>query len=161
MDLASLILLAVLIMLLGLLGTLIPGVPGVPLIWLVLVGFVLFDKFQHLSFLSFLFLTLLAGIGTSAELWGTQLFVRATGGSGWTATIGSCLAVIGLVFFTLPIALLIALAGVFGIEWRRRRDAVRAGLSSAGWLIGWALSLVVEVTTAIAIILLFVFWVAS
>ncbi len=43
---------------------------------------------------------------------------------------------IGLIFFTLPTAVLIALAGVFGVEWRRGRDPMRAGLSSVGWLIG-------------------------
>ncbi len=161
MDLAAVVLLVVIVMLLGLAGTLVPGLPGFPLIWLALAGFVVFDRFQHLPVLNFLFLTLLAGIGTSVELWATQLFVRATGGSGLAATVGSCLTVIGLIFFTLPAALLIAVVSVFGIEWRRRRDAVRAALSGVGWLTGWVLSLIVEVAMASAIILLFVQWVTT
>ncbi len=158
MDFASVVVVVIVVMLIGLAGTLIPGLPGFPLIWLGLVGFVLFDRFQHLPLLNFLSLTVLAAAGTSVELWATQLFVRATGGSGRAATVGSCLTVLGLIFFTLPTALLIAVVSVFGIEWRRRKDAPRAVLSSAGWLVGWAVSLVVEVALAAAIILLFVYW---
>ncbi len=161
MSLASLVVLTLVVMLVGLLGTLVPGIPGIPLIWLALAGFEVFDRFQHLSIPAFLLLTAVALVGTTAEVWGTRLFVHATGGSGWTAAAGSCLAVIGLLFFTLPMALVIALAGVFGLEWRRRKSACGAALSSAGWLAGWALSLVVQLTTAIVIILLFVQWVAG
>ncbi len=161
MSLASVIVLVVIVMLIGLAGTLVPGIPGFPLIWLALAGFVLFDRFQHLPVLNFLSLTLLAAIGTSVELWATQLFVRATGGTGRSATVGSCLTAIGLIFFTLPTALLIALVSVFGIEWRRRRDSVGAALSSASWLLGWVLSLVVQAAMAIAIIILFVQWVTT
>ncbi len=158
MDFTSAVVVVIVVMLVGLLGTLVPGIPGFPLIWLGLVGFVLFDRFQHLPLLNFLVLTLLAVAETSVELWATQLFVRATGGSGRAATVGSCLTALGLLFFTLPTALLIAILSVFGLEWRRRRDAPRAVLSSAGWLAGWAVSLVVEVALAAAIILLFVYW---
>jgi uncharacterized protein YqgC (DUF456 family) len=159
MDYASILAIALIVMLIGLLGTLLPGIPGVPLIWLALTGFAVLDRFQHFSLLQFLFLTMIAGIGSSAEWWGTQIFIRAGGGSTWSAVAGTCLMAIGLFFFTLPTAVLIALAGVFGVEWRRGRDPMRAGLSSVGWLIGWVLSLIVEVAMAIVIILLFVQWV--
>ncbi len=143
-------------MLVGLVGTIVPGIPGVPLVWVALTGFAILDRFQHLELINFLFLTGLAAIGTGAEVWGTQLFVRAGGGSGWSAFAGTCLTAIGLVFFTLPVALILALAGVFGIEWRRRRDVKGAALSSAGWMIGWVLSLAVEFSIAGVIILLFI-----
>jgi uncharacterized protein len=160
-DLATLTVLVLVVMLIGLVLALVPGLPGVALIWLALLAFVLLDRFEHLSLLRFAFLTLLSIVGSTAELWGTNLLVHATGGSRWTAMLGSCLAFIGLVFFTLPIALLLALAAVFGVEWRRRRDALGAGLSSAGWLAGWGLAFIVEIAAAIAIILLFAQGVAT
>ena len=116
MDLASVFVIALVVMVIGLLGTIVPGIPGVPLIWLAVAGYVVFDRFQHLGVIAFVILSVLAVIGTGVEIWTTQAAVRATGGSGWSAFAGTCLAVIGLIFFTVPVAILIALAGVFGIE---------------------------------------------
>ncbi len=147
---------ALLVMLIGLFGSLAPGIPGVPLVWLALAAYGVLDGFQHLTLLRFAALTVLCLISAGAEFWGTQLLAKAGGASGWSALAGSCLAVLGLIFLTLPMALLLALAGVFGLEWRRRADARRAALSSAGWLVGWVLSIVVEFGTALAVILLFI-----
>ncbi len=147
---------ALIVMLIGLFGSLAPGIPGVPLVWLALAVYGALDGFHHLTLLRFAVLTVLCIISASAEFWGSQLLARAGGASGWSAFAGTCLAVLGLIFLTLPMALLLALAGVFGLEWRRRADAKRAALSSAGWLIGWLVSTVVEFGTALAVILLFI-----
>jgi len=156
MDLASAFVIALLVMLIGLLGTIVPGVPGVPLIWLAVVGYVVFDRFQHLGVIAFLVLSGLAVIGTTVEIWTTQAAVRATGGSGWSAAAGTCLAVIGLIFFTVPIALVLALAGVFGIEWKRQSNPKRAGLGSAAWFTGWVISTALQFVIALAMVLIFV-----
>jgi uncharacterized protein YqgC (DUF456 family) len=153
MDTAALFLIAVLVMLIGLLGTVVPGVPGIPLVWVGALGFAMGDRFQHLPLNVFLVLTLLAMVGTSAGLWATNLFARAGGASGCSALLGTCLAALGLIFFTLPIALLLALAGVFGIEWRRRGEAKRAAIGSAGWLLGWGLATLLEFFIALAMVL--------
>ncbi len=161
MPYESVVIVVVVVMLVGLVGTLLPGIPGIPLIWLALAGFIVVDRFQHLSFLRFLLFTVIAIIGSGAEMWSTQALTRVSGGSGWSAMAGTCLTVIGLIVFTLPTALLLALAGVFGLEWRRRKHAGRAAVSSVGWLIGWALSVVLEFSTAVVLILLFVQTVAT
>ncbi len=143
-------------MIVGLIGTLLPGIPGVPLVWLAAGVYGILDGFHHLSLLTFLVLTILTLIGASAELLGTQLMARAGGASGWSAFAGSCLAALGLIFFTLPAALLIALAGVFGLEWRRGKNPARAAVGSAGWLVGWVVATAIEFVTALLIVLLFV-----
>ena len=148
--------LALLVMLIGLIGTFVPGVPGVPLVWLAAAAFALLDRFHQLGLFSFLSITLLGIVGTTAGIWGSQLLARATGGSGRSAAAGTCLAALGLIFFTVPIALLLALAGVFGIEFKRRRDAKLATLSSAGWLVGWLLTAVIEFVIALVMIVIFV-----
>ncbi|MGE5138862.1 MAG: DUF456 family protein [Rudaea sp.] len=155
MDSSAYFFIALVVMLAGLLGTLFPGIPGVPLVWLGLVLFAVLDRLQHLSLPGLVVLTLIAAVGTTAGFWGTQLWTRAGGGSGCASMTGSCLLVLGLVFFTLPYALLLALLGVFGVEWRRRSSARLAALSSSAWLIGWLFSTIVEFVSALVIILLF------
>ena len=68
-------------MLLGLAGAFLPLVPGVPLVWLGAVGYGVLDGFRHLSIPAFLVLTALGAIGTTAELWATQIGARAGGAS--------------------------------------------------------------------------------
>ncbi len=148
--------LSLLLMLIGLLGTLVPGIPGVPLVWAGLVLFGILDRLQHLPLPTFLLLNFVAILGTSAGIWGTQLWTRKSGASGCSAMIGSCLLVLGLVFFTLPYALLLAVLGVFGLEWRRRSDAKRAAISSSAWLISWLFSTVIEFGSALVIVILFI-----
>lgn len=151
------------VMLLGLAGAFLPLIPGVPLVWLGAAGYGLLDGFRHLSFTAFLVLTLVGAIGTTAEVWATQIGARAGGASGWSAAAGSCLGGLAMLFFSLPIALLAALAGVFGVELLRtshsselRRDDVEAAArGSGGWLLGWAVSAVAQFAVSLFMILLF------
>ncbi len=156
MDTGSAFLLSLLIMIIGLLGTLVPGIPGVPLVWLGLILFAILDRLQHIPIPNFILLNLIAALGTTAGIWGTQLWTRKSGASGCSSIFGSCLLALGLIFFTLPVALLLAVAGVFSLEWRRRSDAKRAALSSSAWLVGWTCSTIVEFGSALVIVILFI-----
>jgi hypothetical protein len=142
-------------MLLGLAGAFLPIIPGVPLVWLGVAGYGLLDRFDHLSLPAFLVLTLLGAVGTTAELWATQFGTRAGGASGGSAVAGSCLGGLLMLFFGLPIALLGALAGVFGVEWWRRKDPRTAARGSGGWLLGWTLSAVAQFVISCFMILFF------
>lgn len=154
------------VMLLGLAGAFLPLIPGVPLVWLGATGYGLLDGFDHLSFSAFLILTLVGAIGTTAEMWATQIGARAGGASGWSAAAGSCLGGLAMLFFGLPLALLAALAGVFGVELLRtsrlsglgRGDVETAAQGAGGWLAGWALSAVAQFSVSLFMILLFL-WV--
>jgi uncharacterized protein YqgC (DUF456 family) len=143
------------VMLLGLAGSFLPLIPGVPLVWLGATGYGILDRFQHLSLSAFLVLTLLGAVGTTAEMWATQIGARAGGASGWSALAGSCLGGLALLFFSLPMALLAALAGVFGVELWRRGDVETAARGSSGWLAGWALSAVAQFSVSLFMILIF------
>jgi uncharacterized protein YqgC (DUF456 family) len=153
------------LMLLGLLGAFLPVLPGVPLVWLGATLYGLVDGFHHLSLPVFLLLTVLGAAGTTAELWATQIGARAGGASGWSAFAGSCLGGLAMLFLGLPLALLAALAGVFGIEFMRssrltpgeRRNLGVAARSSGGWLAGWVLSALAQFSVSVFMILIF-FW---
>jgi uncharacterized protein YqgC (DUF456 family) len=141
--------------LLGLVGAFVPLIPGVPLVWLGATIYALLDGFQHLSLPAFLVLTFLGAVGTTAELLATQIGTRAGGASGWSAAVGSCLAGLALFFFSLPMALLAALAAVFGVELWRRGDLETATRGSGGWLAGWLLSAVAQFAISMFMILFF------
>jgi len=143
------------VMLLGLAGAFVPLVPGVPLVWLGVTGYGLLDGFEHLGVPAWLVLTLLGIVGTTAEMWATQIGAQAGGASGWSALAGSCVGALAMLFFSLPLALLAALAGVFGIEWWRRGDLGTATRGSGGWLAGWALSAVAQFAISLFMILFF------
>jgi hypothetical protein len=143
------------LMLLGLAGAFLPVIPGVPLVWGAATLYGILDGFEHLSLPWFLALTLLGAIGTSAEVWASQIGTRAGGGSSWSALAGSCLGGLAALFFSLPLALLAALAAVFGLEMRRRGDVKLAARGSGGWLAGWALAAVTQFTLSLLMILLF------
>ena len=142
-------------MLLGMAGAFLPLIPGVPLVWLGATGYGLLDGFHRLSVPAFLVLTLLGAIGTTAEMWATQIGARAGGASGWSAAAGSCLGGLAILFFSLPMALLAALAGVFGLELWRQGDPKTALRGSGGWLAGWALSAVAQFSVSLFMILFF------
>ena len=143
------------VMLLGLGGAFLPFIPSVPLVWLGGAGYGFLDGFHRLSLPAFLAFTVIGAIGTTAEMWATQIGARAGGASGWSALAGSCLGGLAMLFFSLPLALLAALAGVFGVELWRRGDVDAAARGSGGWLAGWALSAVAQFSVALFMILFF------
>lgn len=152
------------VMLLGLAGAFLPIIPGIPLAWLGVAVYGFLDGFEHLTLPAFLFITLVASIGVTAEMWATQIGARAGGASGWSAALGSCLGMLAIFFLSLPLALLAAVAGVFGVELLRAyRTPERQGSGlgtaargSGGWLAGWALSAVAQFSISLFIVLFFV-----
>lgn len=150
-----------LVMLLGLAGSVLPVIPCVPTIWLGAAGYGLLDGFRHLSLPAFLILTLFGVVGATAELWATQLGARTGGASGCSALSGSCVGGLVLLFFSLPIAILAALASVFGLELLRGQETGQAARGAGGWLAGWALSAVVQFSIGLFMILFFLWQVLS
>ena len=78
------------LMLLGLAGSFLPVIPGIPLVWLGAAVYGILDGFNHLNLPVFLGMTVVAAIGATAEMWGSQVGARVGGASGWSALAGSC-----------------------------------------------------------------------
>ena len=148
--------LALIVMLVGVAGIFLPVVPGVALIWLAAVGYAVADGFAHLGPLALAALTLLGLLGVTAELWMSGLGGKVGGASWWSIAAGSLLGLLGLIFFSVPGAVIGAVLGVLGMEaWRREGDWREAVKASGGWLAGWLLSVVVQLLIGLAMIALF------
>ncbi len=126
------------VMVIGLAGIFLPGLPGLPLIWLAALVYALLDGFRTLDGWTLAALTVLAAVGSSAELAATQWGTRAGGGSRGTGLAALAGGLIGLLAG--PLGLLVgAPLAVLLFELVRQRRIGKALRSSAGWLIGWAL----------------------
>jgi uncharacterized protein YqgC (DUF456 family) len=62
---------------------------------------------------------------------------------------------VGLVFFSLPGGLVGAVLGVLLVELIRSDDGIRALKAGGGWLLGWLLSVVIQLSLGVAMVALF------
>jgi uncharacterized protein YqgC (DUF456 family) len=147
----------------GLIGVILPVVPGVGFIWLVILVYAIAERFATIDIISFIILTILGAIGVSADVWMSQAGAKAGGASPWSLLVGLLLgavgAIIGSIFFgvgAIPGAIIGAVAGVIIAEWHRHEDWNEAFKVGGGWLMGCALSGVVQFLVAILMIAIFV-----
>lgn len=150
-------------MAIGLVGILLPIIPGVGLIWLVALVYALCERFATIDPITFAALTLLAAVGVTTDLWVSQAGAKLGGASFRSMLIGLAGgvlgALIGAIFFgfgAVPGAIIGTLLGVVLSEWHQRQNWREAVESGGYWLLGCALSGVVQFLIALLMIGLFV-----
>ena len=153
---------ALVAMVLGLFGVLLPIFPDVVFIWVVILIYAIADGFASIGPLTFILLTALGLLGFSAEFWMSQAGAKASGASNWSILAGILLgalgAAVGFIFFgigAVPGAILGALAGLVVVEWYQRRDWNKTLKVVGGWLIGYILSIGVQLSICVLMILIF------
>jgi len=149
-------------MIIGLFGVLLPFFPDVVFIWFVILLYAVADGFTAIGPFTLAILTLLAGLGFTAEFWMSQAGAKVSGASNWSVLAGILLgalgALVGFVFFgigAVPGAIIGALAGLVLVEWYRRRDWNETFKVVGGWLVGYVLSIGVQLSIGILMILIF------
>ncbi len=154
---------ALVAMLFALAGVLVPLVPDIVLIWFVILIYAIAEGFAAIDPLTFAFLTFLAALGFSAEFWMTQAGAKVGGASTWSVLVGILLGAVGgiagLIFFgigAVPGAFVGALVGLVLAEWHRRRDWRGTLKVVGGWLAGYLLSVGVQLSVGVSMILIFV-----
>ena len=148
------------LMLAGLVGCVLPVLPGPPLVWLGALYYAWRTEFAVVPIWLLALLLGIALVGGTADWWMGFLGAKKGGASPWGQVAATVGAILGLLVFSLPGMILGALAGLGAVEWFRQRDpqtrdwkkVARAG---GGYVIGYLLSVVVEVFCALAIIALF------
>jgi len=158
---------ALIAMALGLLGIILPVVPGVGFVWLVILIYAVAEQFAAIDPITFTILTILGAIGSTADLWMSQIGAKAGGASLWSLMAGLLLgaigAIVGLAFAgtgAIPGAIVGAIAGVVLVEYYKRKDWREALKAGGGWLIGCTLSGAVQLVIAIFMILIFIWQVS-
>ena len=144
------------VMFIGLVGIVLPILPGSILIFAAALGYAVLDGFHTVGWITLLVMGLLAAAGTSADLWATSMGARAGGASGWSILAGMLGGLVGLLFFSLPGSIIGALLGMFLVEVLRVKDWRKALKSGGGWLMGWLLSVILELAIGLIMIAIFV-----
>jgi uncharacterized protein YqgC (DUF456 family) len=150
-------------MAIGLLGVLLPAVPGVGLIWITSLIYAIAEGFATIDPITFIFLTILAAVGVTSDIWVSQTGGKVAGAS-WQALLASIgLGLVGTIigfFFggigAVPGGIIGALVGIILVEyWYRQdwREATRAGFGVA---VGCLLSGAVQFFVSVVMILLFI-----
>jgi uncharacterized protein YqgC (DUF456 family) len=146
---------ALVLMFIGLLGVILPLVPGIVLVYLAALLYAVIEGFAKIGPITLAVLTVLAVVGVTADLWVSSLGAKVGGASVWALLGGLVLGWVGLIFFSLPGAILGSVLGVIMVELGRVGDWRKVLKSGGGWLIGWLLSTVVQLSVALIMIAIF------
>jgi uncharacterized protein YqgC (DUF456 family) len=146
---------ALVLMFIGLLGVILPLVPGIVLVYLAALLYAVIEGFAKIGPITLAVLTVLAVVGVTADIWVSSLGAKVGGASVWALLGGLALGLVGLVFFSLPGAIVGSVAGVVAVELWRMGDWEKVLKSGAGWLIGWLLSTIVQLSIALIMIAIF------
>ena len=145
-----------LLMLVGLIGTVLPIIPGTILIFAGALLYALVERFQAVGWPTIVVLGVLAAVATTADLWASSIGAKLGGASGWSVLIGLVAGLVGLVVFSLPGAIIGAVLGVLLTEIVRVGDWRLALKAGSGWVVGWALSTVVQLGVGLIMVAIFV-----
>jgi uncharacterized protein YqgC (DUF456 family) len=143
-------------MLVGLIGIVLPVIPGTVVIFLAALVYAVAEGFEVVGWPTVVFMGLLTVVGTTADLWASSVGAKVGGASGWSVLVGLVGGLVGFVLFTLPGAILGAIAGVLLTEIIRVGDWRKALKAGSGWLLGWVLSTVVQLAIGLSMVALFV-----
>ncbi|MEW6566656.1 MAG: DUF456 domain-containing protein [Chloroflexota bacterium] len=148
-----------LVMLVGLAGVVVPVLPGLALIWAAALGYGLLVGWGSSGLWLFGIISLLALAGLGAELWVTGAGARSAGASLWGILAGLGLGLAGLVFFSLPGAIVGLIAGTIGVEYLRQKDWRKAMNAALGTAVGCGASFGVKLLLGTGMIAAWVAWV--
>jgi uncharacterized protein YqgC (DUF456 family) len=147
-----------LIMLVGIVGLFIPVFPDLLLIWAAALGYGLIIGWEANGPLLFGLITLLAIVGTLADVWMSTLGGRAGGASFGSIIVGTIFGFLGMIFLTPLGGIGILLLSIFLLEYRRIGDADKALKAMLGAGIGFGASFGIKLVIGLGMISIWVYW---
>ncbi len=149
-----------LFMLIGLIGTLLPAVPDLVLIWATALGYGLLAGWGDWGPWLFAGISLLCGVGLLSEVLTSSAGARIGGASVWSIIGGAAAGVILLEpGWITKLWMIVFVAGIFLLEWRKGRDTRRAGQAVLGTAVGYVASFFVKFALGFVAVGLWVIWV--
>ena len=144
------------IMVIGLLGCIVPLLPGPPIVWLGALYYSWRTDWAEVGWPMLALLLMLALIASTANWWMSYLGARKSGASGWASLASIVGGIIGMIVLNLPGAIIGSIAGIALVEFQRHRDWKAVLRASGGYVVGYLLSMVVEIVMCLVMIGLFV-----
>ena len=144
------------LMVVGIIGTVVPVIPGTVLIFLGALIYAVAEGFQIIGWPTLVVLGVLTAVATTADIWASSVGAKIGGASAWSVLLGLIGGLVGLVLFSLPGAVIGAVSGVLLTEILRVRDWRKALRAGGGWLVGWLLSAVVQLGSALVMVVIFI-----
>jgi uncharacterized protein YqgC (DUF456 family) len=151
--------LTIFFMLLGIVGVFLPLLPGIELIWLAALGYGILHGFTWGGVFALLGITVLLGVGLSSDIWITGMGLKSTGTSLASTLLGALLLVAGSIFFTPLVGLLLGLAVIAAMEFRRHRNWKKAASSAGSAILGCGISIIFKLFIGLGMIGIWVVWV--
>ena len=148
---------ASLFILLGLVGVFVPLLPGPLLIWLTIFIYGLAKGFGTIGIGSFYFITVIALIAGTADIWMSLLGAKVGGAGSHSILYGMGASIVGLVFFSLIGAVIGYALGILYGEYRERRNFQAALKAGVGGVAGWGLVTFVELVGSLMMTVIF-YW---
>jgi uncharacterized protein YqgC (DUF456 family) len=154
--------LAFVLIAIGLVGAVVPVIPGPPLVWLGIFVWALNTRFERVEGITLAVLGAIALVATFSEYW-LQPISQRRAGLGWKNILaafgGGIVGGIGLTFIpvagTLFGAVIGSLLGTMAVTYLEKRNG-RAALHAARvYLLGCALSALIEVTLSLVMLGIF------
>ena len=140
------------IILLGVLGCIVPLLPGPPLVWLGVLYYAWRTHWEQVSIPTVIVLLVLAIAASTSNLWLSALGAKKTGASGWATLASFAGGLVGLLIFNLPGMLIGAIGAIAAVEYSRHGDWNKVLHAGKGYLAGYLLSMLVELTTSFVLI---------
>ena len=136
----------------GLVGCVVPLLAGPPLAWLGALYYGWQTAWQTITPLFLAFLLIIALVGATADWWMGILGAKRSGASAWGQVAAIVGGLVGLVFFSLPGMLVGSVAAIAAVEWQRQREWKSVLRAGGGYLVGYLLSIVIEIVCTVLII---------
>ena len=146
---------AALIMAVGFIGCVAPLLPGPPIVWLGALYYGWKTSFADYGWPTLLLMLVFALIGSTADLWLSYFGARKSGASVWSSLAALAGGLIGLLVFSLPGLVIGSFAAIALVEWHQHKDWNKVLKAGTGYLVGYLLSMVVEILVCIAIVITF------
>ena len=145
------------IMGLGLLCTFVPLMPAPLIVFLGAALYAWQTNFAKVGPVTLIFLASLAIAGSTSDIWASAIGARKGGASIW-ATLASIVgSTIGLLLFHIPGLFIGAIGAIAIVEYSRHKSWDAVLKASGGYLVGYFVSLFVQVLACIVMMLIFAF----
>ncbi len=143
----------------GLFSLIIPGLPGLTVIWVCVLVFGFVRGFEWPGILYFILITVLMLIGNLADNFLMGAGARKTGASWLSIGVALAAGIIGSILAPPLGGLLLAVAGIFLVEFARHQDWRKAFSSTRSLAAGCGWAVAARFVIGMIMILLWIVWV--